>query len=217
MSGLCFDGRDEKFSKTTPSPRLPPPVLGRDGQITFPPPGVGGQAEGAASAPSAQHGRMQFVSAENRTQTAERVAPDDRLSVQIDDRTSRQDTSQPPTPRTPSAPQTPRTPTTPNTLTAPLDAAGAMHWNSNNEPNAGGSPPDANGTQSSVDVSDDAASFAPGMDDDAAGFAPGAEYAAPVSYATASSGYGGDNYAPAFPQVPALAAAAWRACSGRCR
>jgi hypothetical protein len=212
---IRFDGRDEKFSKTTADPRLPPPVLGRDGQITFPPTGFRGQA---ASAPSAQHGRMQFVSADNRAQTAERGAPDDRVSVQIDDRTdrtSRQDTSQPPTPRTPSAPQTPRTP---NTLTAPLDAAGAMHWNNNVEPDAGGSPPpDANGTQSSVDVSDDAASFAPGMDDDAAGFAPGAEYAAPVSYATASSGYGGDNYAPAFPQVPALAAATWRACSGRCR
>ena len=189
MIRLSFDGRDEKFSKTTPNPRLPPPVLGIDGQITFPPQGFRGQT---ASAPSAQHGRMQFVSADSRAQTAERVAPDDRVSVQIDDRTSRQDTSQPPTPRTPNAPQTPTTPTTPNTLTAPLDAAGAMHWNKV-EPDAGGSPqPDANGTQSSVDVSDDAASFAPGMDDDAAGFAPGAEYAAPVSYATAS-GYGGDN------------------------
>jgi hypothetical protein len=84
MERLCFDERDTNFHRTTPSPRLPPPVLGRDGKISFPPiEGFGEKAPPAQGTAPAAHVRMQFVPAGVTAHHAAR--PSGRPSVQIDD------------------------------------------------------------------------------------------------------------------------------------
>ena len=176
MERLCFDERDASFHRTTPAPRLPPPVLGRDGTISFPArAGFGGErappAHGMAP-PAAAHGRMQFVPAGGSAARHE-PPPGGRPSVQID---------------LAATPLTPRSP-----------GAGGTDWgqdraakDEDHPPRSPEMPPEAGGAATGGEDDDDAASFAPGADDDDAGnFAPGAEYAA-----ASSSGYGGDEGAP---------------------
>lgn len=224
MERLCFDERDTSFHRTTPSPRLPPPVLGRDGKISFPPiEGFGERAPPAqGNAPAAAHGRMQFVPAGVKAHHA--PPPSGRPSVQIDDAAPRRQphhfahASHPPTPQAPQSPmtevrapssasktQTPRTPLTPQTPGTPRSPNASMvQWgpdeaakDQEDPPRSSEMPPGAgHGAMCREDV-DDAAVFAPGADDDDAGnFAPGAEYA--IEYeAASSSGYADDEYAPA--------------------
>jgi len=210
MERLCFDDRDTSFHRTTPSPRLPPPVLGRDGKISFPP-----QAQGTA--PAAAQGRMQFVPAGVTVHNA--PPPVGRPSVQIDDAAPRR--QHPPTPETPQSPmtevgalssankaQTPRTPQTPQTPQTPgtprSPNASWVQWGPNaaakepeHPPRSPEMPPGAGDGAMCREDADDAAAFAPGADDDDAGnFAPGAEYASEYA-AASSSGYAADEYAPA--------------------
>ena len=210
MERLCFDDRDTSFHRTTPSPRLPPPVLGRDGKISFPP-----QAQGTA--PAAAQGRMQFVPAGVTVHNA--PPPVGRPSVQIDDAAPRR--QHPPTPETPQSPmtevgalssankaQTPRTPQTPQTLQTPgtprSPNASGVQWgpdeaaqDQEHPPRSPEMPPGAGDGAMCREDADDAAAFAPGADDDDAGnFAPGAEYASEYA-AASSSGYAADEYAPA--------------------
>ena len=207
MERLCFDDRDTSFHRTTPSPRLPPPVLGRDGKISFPP-----QAQGTA--PAAAQGRMQFVPAGVTVHNA--PPPVGRPSVQIDDAAPRR--QHPPTPETPQSPmtevgalssankaQTPRTPQTPQTPGTPRSPnASWVQWGPNaaakepeHPPRSPEMPPGAGDGAMCREDADDAAAFAPGADDDDAGnFAPGAEYASEYA-AASSSGYAADEYAPA--------------------
>ena len=206
MERLCFDERDAAFHRTTASPCLPPPLLGKDGKISFPPQaGFGAQASHAPYAPpAAAHPRMQFVAASNPLAHAPPPVTA-RLTVQIDDHEAKlrapADGAQ-----MPQTPTTPNTPTTPLTPLTPGEGASAA-WGQDAETNDGDHP-----VRSPEMPPDDAASFTPGMEDDAGNFAPGAddagdfapgaEYAASSSYAPASSGYGANEYAPeASPQV----------------
>jgi hypothetical protein len=226
MERLCFDERDTNFHRTTPSPRLPPPVLGRDGKISFPPiEGFGEKAPPAQGTAPAAHVRMQFVPAGVTAHHAPR--PSGRPSVQIDDAAPQRQpnhlahASHPPTPQTPQSPmtevgtlssankaQTPRTPQTPQTPQTPgtprSPNARGVQWgpdeaaqDQEHPPRSPEMPPGAGDGAMCREDADDAAAFAPGADDDDAGnFAPGAEYASEYA-AASSSGYADDEYAPA--------------------
>lgn len=223
MERLCFDERDTSFHRTTPSPRLPPPVLGRDGKISFPPPSVFYKlAPPAHGAPADVYGQMHFVPVEI---TAHHAPPHaGRPSVQVDSASRRQPNdflhaSHPPTPRTPQGsmteeetprsannPQTPQTPQTPKTPGTPCSPdARRMQWVPDEAAKDHEQPPrspevlqGAGGGANCREDANDAATLAPGADDDEAGnFAPGAEYAGEY-VAVSSSGYADDEYAPAI-------------------
>jgi len=203
MERLCFDERDASFNRTTATPRLPPPVLGRDGKITFPQlAGFGERASRPYVPPAPTQARMQFVPA-GSSPAQPMPAPAEKPSVRVDisPHQSGQDGSQPPTPRTPTTPQTPGTPLTPRSP--------GEHWGQNSEaaddahpPRSPEMPPDADGGHVGSGDMEDAASFAPGAEDDDAGnFAPGADYAE-LSQHASSSGYAAGDYAPVdSPQV----------------
>ena len=118
LGRLSYTERDGAFRATPAVPRLPPPVLGRDGKITFPPmAGFGDLAPKPAPyvpAPATQ-GRMQFVPAAGSN--LQHPMPVASPTVQVDvGGPSGDDGSYPATPRTPgSQPPTPRTPTSPIT------------------------------------------------------------------------------------------------------
>ena len=219
MEQLCFSAeRDPAFARTPAQPRLPPPVLGRDGKISFPP--RAGFGDSAPQAPAGPTGRMQCVPASGQAAAQTPPAPAARPTVQVDvtaraDPQSREERSYPTTPQTPTTPTTPATPGEHGgqglKFGNPAEGEHAEHTPRSPEmapPEAEGrgqANGKANGNDDPASFApgmDDAASFAPGMDDDVGNFAPGADYAAPSSsYATASSGYSadGDAYAPGSP------------------
>jgi hypothetical protein len=208
MERLCFSAEhDQAFARTPAQPRLPPPVLGRDGKISFPP--CAGFGESAPPAPyvppSGPAARMQFVPASGQPDAHNPPArPTIDVTAAPVAAQDGGDSAYPATPKTPVTPQTPTTPTTPGEHARPGWTGSDVPEGeqADHPPRSPEMPPDGGGAAADDDAAsfapgmDDAASFAPGTDDDAGNFAPGADYAAP-----ASSDYGNE-YAPgSSPQV----------------